>query len=303
MKITAVKNIFFRETFIPKLKNMFNFGRICLERSPKSDVVEVNKFLNTPGIKSDTFRKLLSPEFTLKDNRDISGAKLTTIIDKKTQKPVQAYVAMAQEDKPGCEHYLLMVKDKKGKVELNKEKFKVVGETIFYVNKNEQMITPGFELVFVDGVAHERMHSYMRAEGNKDYSGIGVRLHQLRIERMFQNNLGNVRIAADGNSFPFHYAMGYRLRPNKRPVGEAKNLLEELSKLNKKQPRENAQYLSIDTVKDRQVLNVSASIENCINDYYKNGGEPIKEFMPNMFLDRFSLEQWLEIVEKQPILY
>jgi hypothetical protein len=86
-------------------------------------------------------------------------------------------------------------------------------------------------------------------------------------------------------------------------VGEAKNLLEELSKLNKKQPRENAQYLSIDTVKDKQILNVSASIENCLNDYYKNGGEPIKEFMPNMFLDRFSLEQWLEIVEKQPILY
>ena len=143
----------------------------------------------------------------------------------------------------------------------------------------------------------------MYAHGNKEYGGIGVRLHQLRVERMFQNNLGNVRIAADGNSFPFHYSMGYRLSPNKSPVGEAKNLLEELSKLNKKQPRENAQYLSVGIKDNEQILDISASIENCLNDYYKNGGEPIKEFMPNMFLDIISLNQWKEMIEKQPILF
>jgi hypothetical protein len=303
MKITAIKNNFFRETFIPKFKKMFSFGRVSLERSPKSDIVEVNKFINTPGIKSNTFRKLMSPEFALANNCADNGAKLTTIIDKKTQKPVQAYVAMAQEEKPNCEHYLLMVKDKKGKVKLNNEKFKVVGETIFYVNKDQKMITPGFDLTLIDGVVYEKMHSYMYAHGNKEYGGIGVRLHQLRVERMLQNDLGNVRIAADGNSFPFHYSMGYRLSPNKRPVGEAKNLLEELSKLNKKQPRENAQYLSVDIKDNKQILDVSASIENCLNVYYKNGGEPIKEFMPNMFLDIISLNQWKEMIEKQPILF
>ena len=62
-------------------------------------------------------------------------------------------------------------------------------------------------------------------------------------------------------------------------------------------------YLSVDTVKDKQVLDISASIENCLNDYYKNGGEPIKEFMPNMFLDIISLNQWKEMIEKQPILF
>ena len=303
MKITAIKNNFFRETFIPKFKKMFSFGRVSLERSPKSDIVEVNKFINTPGIKSNTFRKLMSPEFALANNRADNGAKLTTIIDKKTQKPVQAYVAMAQEEKPNCEHYLLMVKDKRGSVKLNNEKFKVVGETIFYVNKDQKMITPGFDLTLIDGVVYEKMHSYMYAHGNKEYGGIGVRLHQLRVERMFQNNFGNVRIAADGNSFPFHYSMGYRLSPNKSPVGEAKNLLEELSKLNKKQPRENAQYLSVDIKDNKQILDISASIENCLNDYYKNGGEPIKEFMPNMFLDIISLNQWKEMIEKQPILF
>ena len=224
-------------------------------------------------------------------------------IDKKTQKPVEAFVAMAAEDKPNCEHYLLMVKDKNGEVTLNKEKFKVVGDTVFYINKDEKMITPGSDLTFIDGMPYEKMHSYMYAKGNKDYSGIGVRLHQLRVERMLQNHFGNVRIAAEGNSFPFHYSMGYRLSSHKRPIEEAKVWLGEISKLNKKPLKENAKYLSVDIVDGKQIIDVSASIENCLNDYYKNGGEPIKDFMPNMFLDITSFHQWKEMIEKQPILY
>lgn len=303
MKVSSIKPNFFRDILAPKVKKIFDFGRVCLERSPKSDVVEVNKFINTPGIKSDTFKKLLTPEFTLANNRSENGAKLTTIIDKKTQKPVIAYVAMAQEEKPNCEHYLLMVKDKKGSVKLNNEKFKVVGETVFYVNKDQKMITPGFDLTLIDGVVYEKMHSYMYAHGNKEYGGIGTRLHQLRVERMLQNNLGNVRIAAEGNSFPFHYSMGYRLNPNKRPVEEARGLLEELSKLNKQSPKENAKYLSIGIKDNKQIIDISASIENFLNDYYKKGGEPINDFMPNMFLDIISLNQWKEMIEKQPILF
>ena len=57
-------------------------------------------------------------------------------------------------------------------------------------------------------------------------------------------------------------------------------------------------------IKDnKQYIDFSASIENCLNDYYKNGGAPIKDFSPNMFLDKTSLEQWIEMIKKQPILY
>ena len=40
-----------------------------------------------------------------------------------------------------------------------------------------------------------------------------------------------------------------------------------------------------------------------LNDYYKNGGAPLVDFSPNMYLNETSLKQWIEMIKKQPILY
>ena len=303
MKINGNNVNFFKDILKPAIKDMFNFRHIKLERSPDTDTFQVNVFHNTPGIKSETFQTLLSDEFTPKSNLANNGLKITTLIDKKSKKPVEAFVAGVESEYPNCEKYIIMVKDEKGKIKVQNEKYKIIGETHFYIDKKRKMISPRYEISMIDGELHEKVHSYMKSKEKHKYAGIGTRLHQIRVERMLQNNFGNVEIVAEGNSFPFHYSMGYRLRPIYKPVDDAAQIMHELSEFNKQPARENAKYLAIEVKDKKQIINLSATIENCLNDYYKNKQNPALEFTPNMFLDETSVNQWIEMIQKQPILY
>ena len=197
-----------------------------------------------------------------------------------------------------------MVADANGEINIKNKTYRVVGETYFYIDKEQQMISPKFEIAFVDGELYEKILSYMKAKGNKEYSGIGTRMHQLRVERMLQNGLGNVCIVAEGNSFPFHYSMGYRLASVQRPVEDSTKILQKFSNLNQKSPQENSKYIFLERDNNKKVvINWSATLERFLNDYYKNGGAPLVNFSPNMYLNKTSLEQWIEMIKKQPILY
>ena len=212
MKINGIKTNIFKDIIIPATKRMFNFKKVDLVRQPAADTVEISLLKkNFQGISSKTFKKLLSPEFTPKTNLDESGLRITTLIDKNTNKPVNAYIARVEEDVPNMEKYYLMVPDANGEINIKNKNYRVVGDTYFYIDKEQEMISPKFEGAFINGELCEKVLSYMNAKGNKDFGGIGTRMHQLRVERMLQNGLGNVCIVAEGNSFPFHYSMGYRL--------------------------------------------------------------------------------------------
>ena len=305
MKINGIKTNIFKDIIIPATKRMFNFKKVDLVRQPAADTVEVSLLKeNFQGISSKTFKKLLSPEFTPKTNLDESGLRITTLIDKKTNKPVNAYIARVEEDVPNMEKYYLMVPDTNGEINIKNKNYRVIGDTYFYIDKEQEMISPKFEGAFIDGELCEKVLSYMNAKGNKEYGGIGTRMHQLRVERMLQNRLGNVCIVAEGNSFPFHYSMGYRLPDAKRPIEDSTKILQEFSSLNQKSPRENSKYIFLERDNDKKVvINWSATLEHFLNDYYKNGGAPLVDFSPNMYLNEASLAQWIEMIKKQPILY
>ena len=305
MKINGIKTNIFKDIIIPATKRMFNFKKVDLVRQPAADTVEVSLLKeNFQGISSKTFKKLLSTEFTPKTNLDESGLRITTLIDKKTNKPVNAYIARVEEDVPNMEKYYLMVPDANGEINIKNKNYRVVGDTYFYIDKEQEMISPKFEGAFIDGELCEKVLSYMNAKGNKDFGGIGTRMHQLRVERMLQNGLGNVCIVAEGNSFPFHYSMGYRLPDAKRPIEDSTKILQEFSSLNQKSPRENSKYIFLERDKDKKVvINWSATLEHFLNDYYKNGGAPLVDFSPNMYLNEASLEQWIQMIKKQSILY
>ena len=305
MKINGIKTNIFKDIIIPATKRLFNFKKVDLVRQPAADTVEVSLLKeNFQGISSKTFKKLLSPEFTPKTNLDESGLRITTLIDKKTNKPVNAYIARVEEDVPNMEKYYLMVPDANGEINIKNKNYRVVGDTYFYIDKEQEMISPKFEGAFIDGELCEKVLSYMNAKGNKEYGGIGTRMHQLRVERMLQNRLGNVCIVAEGNSFPFHYSMGYRLPDAKRPIEDSTKILQEFSSLNQKSPRDNSKYIFLERDKDKKVvINWSATLEHFLNDYYKNGGAPLVDFSPNMYLNEASLEQWIDMIKKQPILF
>ena len=305
MKINGIKTNIFKDIIIPATKRMFNFKKVDLVRQPAADTVEVSLLKeNFQGISSKTFKKLLSPEFTPKTNLDESGLRITTLIDKKTNKPVNAYIARVEEDVPNMEKYYLMVPDTNGEINIKNKNYRVIGDTYFYIDKEQEMISPKFEGAFIDGELCEKVLSYMNAKGNKEYGGIGTRMHQLRVERMLQNRLGNVCIVAEGNSFPFHYSMGFRLPDAKRPIEDSTKILQEFSSLNQKSPRENSKYIFLERDNDKKVvINWSATLEHFLNDYYKNGGAPLVDFSPNMYLNEASLEQWIQMIKKQSILY
>ena len=305
MKINGIKINIFKNIIIPATKKMFTFKKVDLVRQPAADTVQVSLLKeNFQGISSKTFKKLLSPEFTPKTNIDESGLRITTLIDKKTNKPVNAYIARVEEDIPDMEKYYLMVADANGEINVKNKNYRVVGDTYFYIDKEQEMISPKFEGAFIDEELCEKVLSYMNAKGNKDFGGIGTRMHQLRVERMLQNRLGNVCIVAEGNSFPFHYSMGYRLAHSQRPIEDSTKILQEFSNLNQKSPRDNSKYIFLERDNDKKVvINWSATLEHFLNDYYKNGGVPLVDFSPNMYLNEVSLEQWIEMIKKQPILY
>lgn len=305
MKINGIKTNIFKDIITPATKKIVNLKKFDLVRQPAADTIEVSLLKeNFQGISSKTFKKLLSTEFTPKTNLDENFLRITTLIDKKTNKPVNAYIARVDEDIPNMEKYYLMVPDANGEINIKNKNYRVVGDTYFYIDKERQMISPKFEGTFIDGELCEKVLSYMNAKGNKEYGGIGTRMHQLRVERMLQNGLGNVCIVAEGNSFPFHYSMGYRLPDAKRPLEDSTKILQEFSSLNQKSPRENSKYIFLERDKDKKVvINWSATLEHFLNDYYKNGGTPLVDFSPNMYLTEASLEQWIKMIKKQPILY
>lgn len=305
MKINGIKTNIFKDIITPATKKIVNLKKFDLVRQPAADTIEVSLLKeNFQGISSKTFKKLLSTEFTPKTNLDENFLRITTLIDKKTNKPVNAYIARVDEDVPNMEKYYLMVPDANGEINIKNKNYRVVGDTYFYIDKERQMISPKFEGTFIDGELCEKVLSYMNAKGNKEYGGIGTRMHQLRVERMLQNGLGNVCIVAEGNSFPFHYSMGYRLPDAKRPLEDSTKILQEFSSLNQKSPRENSKYIFLERDNDKKVIiNWSATLEHFLNDYYKNGGTPLVDFSPNMYLTEASLEQWIEMIKKQPILY
>ncbi len=303
------------ETFLSKFQNFLKF------RSPKL-IVRYTEFdvlldllkVNQQGITSKTFYKLMTPEFRLAKNTDETGMKMTTLIDKKTGKPVLAYAVKIQKEnmQPNEEEYGIALQDPNGELQHAGKRYRIIGMTRFYINTERKMVMPRFESVKhsvdIDKytkaiVTDERIDSYMKSLENTDYAGIGVRLHQIRIERMLQCKLGNSFIVAEGNSFPFHYSLGYRLAPCTQEIDYTYPLMKDFASRTKTPIMENAKYIYADKQDNKFVIDYSASLEHFLDDYYRHGGKPLDDIMPNMFLTKKSLEQWIKMIRQQPMLY
>ena len=303
------------ETFLSKFQNFLKFRNPKLiVRYTEFDVLLDLLKVNQQGITSKTFYKLMTPEFRLAKNTDETGMKMTTLIDKKTGKPVLAYAVKIQKEnmQPNEEEYGIALQDPNGELQHAGKRYRIIGMTRFYINTERKMVMPRFESVKhsvdIDKytkaiVTDERIDSYRKSLENTDYAGIGVRLHQIRIERMLQCKLGNSFIVAEGNSFPFHYSLGYRLAPCTQEIDYTYPLMKDFASRTKTPIMENAKYIYADKQDDKFVIDYSASLEHFLDDYYRHDGKPLDDIMPNMFLTKKSLEQWIKMIRQQPMLY
>ena len=299
MKINKVKNII-TQNIVPKLRAVFQRNAYKPHSQPPVDCFEKSP-LELSVIKSSTVEKLFSPEYTPKSNRTDLGLRVTTVIDKRTNKPVEAYVAMAEDGIDSSrEKFILMVKDKKGEIQLKDNRYKVIGSTYYYINDN--MITPKIEIIKDASGYAQRVYSYMISKARNKYRGVGIRLHQIKAERMFQLGLDGEKIVAQGNSFPFHYKLGFRMQPQTTAITNLNDFLNQMNMMTGISKSEISKHIVFSNINNKQVIDVARSTENLLNSYYKNGNKELQLFMPDMYLSENAKSDWLKLTKLQPIL-
>lgn len=243
---------------------------------------------------SKTMKKLYSPEFTPKRRLNEDGYHVTTIIDKKNGKPQEAYVRClfkgpnpydaldgAPTEIKTLEKWGIFVKNSANEYEL-------VGQRSFKLDKLNNKITS----------------DWMDSKGNNGrFSGIGLRAHQIAVERMMQEGMDTVEICSIADAFPFHYKSGFRVIPQEMEVS-AEQIERYINSwlTNTGLTREEVEKTIVSkTINGKKIVS-SESMENIRKLLYlKNNGKYVAGDTP-MNLHGEWLEKWQEMAKSQPIL-
>lgn len=123
----------------------------------------------------------------------LDGYYSTFFIDKSTKKPVTALIKPTSiSNSNGSERY------------------------DFYIyNKNEEHKHIGYCLIYVYDKDHDIEPAYVISSQNDKYAGMGIRAHQISIERMLQTSSPNEIINPTADAEPFHRACGFEWRKDR----------------------------------------------------------------------------------------
>ena len=237
------------------------------------------------ALESKTMKKLFSPEFKTTQGINKDGYYVTTIIDKKTGKPVEAYIKCTKKasnyDKNQFEAWDIFVKNDIGEYEH-------VGTREFSINKQLKKILP----------------QWMDSEDGFDrFSGIGLREHQLTVERMIQEDLDTIEICAEAQAFPFHYKCGFRVIPSENEISQDKidKTIDHWVKISGISKAELEKAIVSRKEGDKIYINTQ-TMENWRKLLYlKNNGKYCSGDTP-MELKGEWLERWKQMDKSQPIL-
>ena len=230
---------------------------------------------------STIMKKLFSSEFKLQQSMNKDGYYVTTVIDKKTGKPVKTYVKLQISDKD-YEKWCMYVKNSSGE-------YKEIGYRELNLDRKRKKIAPGY------------MNS---EEGNAEYSGIGLRLHQICIERMMQEGYENVYILSTANAFPFHYKSGFRVLENTtRMTKDAfETTIKKLSKKSGISEKELRKVVVFIENSSNEIIISSKTFENWNKLFYQNNISSLDYYGFPMKLSDENLTYWKELIKQQPIL-
>ena len=285
------------QTFIGKDINLKTVTERVNEFQKKViDYFKSAKELPESALESKTMRKLYTPEFKAARRMNEDGYYVTTIIDKSTGKPKEAYVQCISKShvKPEgaelseitqktleLENWGIYTKDSQGKYEL-------IGKRSFKIDRENNKLLP----------------DWIDSQGGSDrFDGIGLRAHQIGVERMMQENLETVEICAEAPAFPFHYKSGFRVVPMQQKVPQERinrvlDFWVEKSGINKEILEKAIVYKTVDGEK----LLDTQTMENWRKLLYlKNNGKYIMGDTP-MNLHGEWLDRWIQMAKSQPIL-
>ena len=131
-----------------------------------------------------TFEKLRTLRYI---PEKLDGYYSTYLIDKLTNKPVTALIKPSSIN--GSD---------------NAERYD------FYIyKKGEELERIGYRLIYVYDKDHEVYPAYVISPKNDRYAGMGIRAHQISIERMLEIGAPNEIINPTADAEPFHRACGF----------------------------------------------------------------------------------------------
>ena len=296
LKISAeIQDIYVKNHYLRFVNKDINLKNI-ISKVKEYQTKIVNYFDNAKELpestlQSKTMKKLYTSEFKPVRRFNEDGYHVTTLIDNSTGTSVEAYVKCLY-NKKACSHWKfsypvdyenwgIFIKNSKGEYEM-------VGKRSFYIDKEKCRLLPDW----MDSI-----------DGFEQYSGIGLRCHQIGVERMMQENLSTVEICAQGQAFPFHYKSGFRVvqraieMPRERFNKILDNYVEE-SGLSK----EVLEKVMVAKSVDDKIVFDSQTIENWHKLLYlKNNGKIMLDDTP-MELRGEWLERWKQMAKAQPIL-
>lgn len=294
--------------------DVFEYQKVCDSLSKESISKTVESLINqiqenTCLLESKTFSKLFSKEFQPLRKLTEEGYPVTTIIEKKTGKPIEVYF---KKSPPATVGRLPNKNPWEEKIYIPQEEWTMYRrlpngeeEKLGFINWTVQKDKNKFGFGFI-GQEIEYLKHYAGTLPNdveSAYSGIGIRLNQLKIERFLQENLGQLEICSSGTAFPFHAKNGFKA------VYEEKTI--PISFSNFVQKLEKSSGLDTGTVKsilekylitqDENSITITSKLldELCTLSYLKTGNRRFGDI--RMELPKESLEFWKNLIRIQPI--
>ena len=235
------------------------------------------KELSTAGQESTTLKKLFSAEFKPTRRFDENGYMVTTLIDRKTQKPVEVFVK----------------KIKEGKFEFYKKTtsgYDYIGKRDYSINRELGVIEPGF----------------MANSCKEEFAGLGIRGHQLAVEDLMKEGLDSIYLSSLPKALPFHQKSLFKpLTKMKVKQSVLDDQISDLCETLSMSRGEIEKLFSYEKVGDIVILD-TAKTTNKLNQLAKRLGQ--KDLIidhPTMFqlsLEGEALALWKDMVRTQPIM-
>ena len=257
-------------------------------------------------LESKTFSKLFSKEFQPMRKMTEEGFPVTTIIEKETGKPIEVY--FKKSPSKTVKRFL-----DKEKVDIPLEEWTMYRklpngeeEKLGFINWTIEKDKFGSGFI---GEETEYLKQYLGklSEDVKSlYSGIGVRLNQLKIERFLQENLGHLEICSSGTAFPFHAKNGFRAVYKERTMtipkyNELIRIIENrLSELDSDTINSVIEKNIISKDKNNITLTSKFIDELCSLSYLKTGERRFGDI--DMELPKEGMNFWKNLIGIQPIL-
>ena len=272
-----------------KVLPIFNF---CVKRNGALPILRRCSVFSA----ADVFEKSAKPmpkleEITLKTAKKMYGTNFvpsdkaceefvypTFVLDKKTGKPVEVCIKPINIDEYEEVYHIL-----------DKSQSKIIGIRTFKIRKYEDVIDSGY------------MQNY-----SQEYKGIGLRAHQIAIERMLMRNFENVNIVAVPMSCNFHKAAGFSTINDKMVLDRDfyEKIVARLCK-DYKISEEKIKDLMVADYSDELVsLEKYTSYENILKYLYSFNDQNIIKKCPfslYMHLSEKAINEWKNLIDRSPI--